>query len=735
MTRDRQPLPVYVRLALRDLKQNLLGSLVLTVILGITIALTLPGLIGSYQAPYSQRVHYQVHPDNKNVLPFSTSTQSADNTAVQAVVFEAQQPEKIKDSMKSVGLETQEVSHSEINIPEVPNPETQFLNATLGASEDQDSFRPQVSNADWSDSRLTSTITMVEGTFPRTAQEIALNVQTLVPFAATPEGQTMEDAQAVEAAKTFVSTAQTTLAVGNSVRVEMGDSSTTLKVVGWYSSEDFPSAIGATTSFDNSAVFTSHDLRGYGPALSDDQALSLARAFSNEQQFAWVDWGIRNLSNNPTLAERAAFSIPFNQFEREDNRYSSEPSLQTALVLGGVVALISIPLHWQNRRRRSEELTQLNRAGMSGRQQVATQFIPAIAIGLGAATIGLALGLILIDPISTFWAQDLMPLTSGNSLLIAVGIALGLGVIPTIFASTIPQVLSQIAVHAEGNDEELASTTRAARNGSYATTGSATAGKEQDASRFRRLALPIALLALGLLIACLTAKGNSFFAPGAYCVAAGLLLIGSHYWFSRLFDVLSTAAANKRVSLRIATRELSLQRVSSINAAIAITLISTLGVAIAMIFRQHAIEYGPAWGYNKVALLVASASAILLLAIMYFISLRGSHELRNLRSPLAQQGVDDSQLRRIDGHRTLILAVVGCATGYVLGTGIAAAVLIGRVNNSSSPGIEPLALLPNAASLIVVFVPIAAAFYIGQLAGQRNLALTQAGEQEFASAH
>lgn len=737
MTRDRQPLPVYIRLALRDLKQNIVGSFVLAIVLGLAIAMTLPGLIDVYQRPHAQRVHFQINDTSSHARLFSGSTVDGNGQALHALMLDAQQPEKINDSMTSVGLEPLEVIRAEVSFSDIPDPNTELSNAVLGTENFLYDFTLQVSNADWTDERPNTDITMIEGRLPRSAQEIAVNTQALAPYAATSEGKTMEDSALVDAAKTFISTAQTKFALGSTLQGEIGGTSSTLTVVGWYSSETFTSALGVSTLSEDDTALVHQDILGYGSALSDNQAIDLARDFSTEQQAEWSHWGIRNLTEDPAVAQRAAFAIPLNQSERESepSQYPSEPSVQTALILAGFISLISIPLHWQNRRRRSQELTQLSRAGMSGRQQVVTQLIPAIAVGLGAAIIGLALGLLFLDPIGRFWASDLMPLTAGRSLLLAVTAAVALGLIPTLIASIIPQIISRVAPNSELDDEESAMA-RKPIEASTVGTRSDTSG-ESAKSRIQDLMLPVMLMALGIIIACLTAAGESNIAPAAYCIATMMILVGTYYWFSRLFDLISSAVASKRVPLRLAARELCLQRVSSINAAVAIALVSMLGVTIATIFKQHAIEYGPDRHYTRDALIIASVLTVLLLAILYVVSLRGDTELRNLRTPLTQQGLHDEELRLIDGYRTLILAVLGCVTGYLLGTGVAAAALITRITNGPSLKLEPLTFVPSSATFVAVIVPILAAFYIGQLAGQRNISLTNANanEREYAGTH
>src|SRR5690606_20563709 len=101
-----------------------------------------------------------------------------------------------------------------------------------------------------------------------------------------------------------------------------------------------------------------------------------------------------------------------------------------------------------------------------------------VAIGLGATVIGFTLSVLFLEPLGKFWATDLMPLSAGNPLLLAVAAAVALGLISTVVASIIPQIISRVAPNSELDHEESAMTWKASEAGSAAGTGRSSGGKK-----------------------------------------------------------------------------------------------------------------------------------------------------------------------------------------------------------------------------------------------------------------
>jgi hypothetical protein len=540
-----------------------------------------------------------------------------------------------------------------------------------------------------------------------------------------------------------------TLAVGDTLTVGTdqftdSDQHGTYTVVGLY---DFPSSDDSQPTLVNyyrSSLLASETIVedallldryfAFGPPLSQADTQDLALAISNAPDALPdpVDWGIASLSDNKELRIQVASTIPLDsEFSGTSTPLGiNEFVVELLLVAAGVLALItviSVPLYWQNSRRRKLQFAQLERNGVGRYGRLASRLVPALVIGLSAGALGLAGAIWRYSRVEDYVVpgSELPMLVHATALTITASFILGL--FPPLVASFLAfaaerksgaSLLREVGESAEQNPVpnrqrlshgQVASI--AALVGLALIVPSALWGNGHVSIRNWSDVVPLA----GMLI------GFGAIVVAVYCAPAALL--------PRVFK----AGTRLPLAARVAGREITGKLGSSINAIVPVTAIVGIGSAASVIARQHYLE-GRGSVYESVHLQVAAYLLPVILLIVFFSLLQSPDELRQSKSALSHQGVLPSEVAVIDGYRAVILTAVATVLGYLVGTLAGVMVLIFRHVETQDMCCMPeadttfkiAALAPTLATLIIVVVPLLLAFPVGWIAGRRNARLVAA---------
>ncbi len=716
MNRITENLPTPIKLGLRDLNQNKLPTVVLILLIAAIIAAFLP------PAMHQQTMRW--HLRSAEIVTaqeyFAQSLEKENNPDLQAAwTFYAgsEAPDLSELNLQISQMTTGFISFPDFNAPEMEvNPEVVYATAATSA----------VMSADWSDPNLPAKPTFTQGRAPEANNEIALSHELLQHFPG-----------------------MDTLAVGDTLTVGTdqftdSDQHGTYTVVGLY---DFPSSDDSQptlVSYYRSSLLASETIVedallldryfAFGPPLSPADTQDLALAISNAPDALPdpVDWGIASLIDNKELRIQVASTIPLDsEFSGTSTPLGiNEFVVELLLVAAGVLALItviSVPLYWQNSRRRKLQFAQLERNGVGRYGRLASRLVPALVIGLSAGALGLAGAIWRYSRVEDYVVpgSELPMLVHATALTITASFILGL--FPPLVASFLAFAAERKSgaslLREVGESSELVHTPRGALQ--HPGPVAAIAG--------------IAGITL-ILVSALAGDGEvglDSWHTGAsvlgMIVGLCLIVVAIYFGLAALLPHLSSASSRWPLAARIAAREVAGRLGSSISTIIPVAAIAGLCGAMSVIGRQHYLESREPT-YASAPIEIAAYLLPVVLLVVFFSLLQSTEELRHSKSALSHQGVLAHEVAVIDGYRAVILTAVASPLGYLVGMFAGSMVLVYRQVETQDwccgPGADTTfkvaALAPTLGTLIIVVVPLLLAFPIGWVAGRRNARLVAA---------
>gem|GEM_PF-6365258 len=674
--------PVAIKLGLRDLGNNKIATGALIVILGLTIALTLPMLLSRHLEPWNSRLS---------------------SVTISGVTFHdggARTSHAAQLVINGIDLST---GGLDLFTPAGLRPLPGYLDwaGALDYSvpmelEDGtvEQYNPPATawTAAWTDEDYAAQIAGLDGRLPTAPSEIAIS----------------DDF----AEHVSLNTTVTQPSIGDVLNIELPQGPTALTVVGQYQAATLP-AQALLYSVDPQAMWSTPTgtpmptYIGLGPALSEPAAEQLITNISELfPHLIWQNWITRNQLESPQFHLNMASTTPFSPAE---GPYSPTDSMSFLLPgILGLITLLSIPLYWQNYRRRSKQLGQLARAGAPAGPLWQTQLVPGLVVGLSAATLGFVGGTILHHyTYGQAGNSPQMPISVGNTWLYGLLVSLAAGILPMLVASLLPRVMERLNMRTSRTSPKL-KTENEPRTAPQPVDGG--------------LSAPFLFLLAGIGVmsaSALVATADTVFAGLA--LGFTVMIIASYFLVFRIVPRLSAKFSGKELAPRLAARELNQNRAATVNAIMPIATLIGLGAAISVIGRQHQLEPdNDAAAYGNTALLVSLVILALAIFTVFFIALRSTEETRELTTGLELQGVSKEPLQAISGYRSLLITGVAATLGYVLGTAIGIILMVYRGNFESNTYFRPMAALPDVVVVICVVLPVVFSYLLGQLAHSIN---------------
>lgn len=680
MNHPTKNLPLALRLGLRDLASNKVATGVLIAIVALVIGVLAPALISARLSAYDARVWFMTD----QAATYEPDTNGAP-TAIQATTPGYVSFEQTQDMLAEVGLRALPQHLGLLTFPEFPDPFTvDLLAQNPDAAQDYPDGIPSAQverwDSQWTDQDLQKLVPLLDGRLPEAKNEIAVERAE----AAIDQPVLLPDLQ-----------------VGQTVKVGKDGKQSEATVVGTYAAAPYLPEVLSYSASPGAAEPASLTVAaiGVGTPFTDEQALNLAAQFSTTFNDYWGSWSVRNLSLSPELAHTAAAASPLNPFELSMN--SAQPLPIAFVGVLAFVSLLSVPLLWQNHRRREMQTEVLRRNGLSERSIWLTRLIPGLIVGLAAGALGLLISLAIIRLTGgNFGYSTAFGLGTNYAWAYLLALCLAAGVISMVVASVISQLVDLVAGKREPVSGDGAPVVPARRGFTF----------------------PFMLLLVGFgAMATIALRQSPPMADWAMALWFVPVIAGSYVLVGRMLPHVAGRFAEARLPLRLGAKELLIHRSASINAIIAVALLTGIGAAITVIERQHNIEnQDPSRGYLEPAIWIAAIIAVLVLMVLYYVTLRSPEELTRTRSGLLRQGVDEETLIAADSHKALLVAGVGGTVGYVLGTITGTLLMVYRDQGDDVYAFKPLAMLPDLTTLIAIVLPVALAYVAGRLAGGRN---------------
>lgn len=674
--------PVAIKLGLRDLGNNKVATGALIVILGLTIALTLPMLLSRHLEPWNSRLSAFVQ-TSVNFHEGGTGTPLHAQLVVNSLDTSTEDPAIIE----SAGLELLPAYLGWAGALDYVYP----IEVENGSVEQ---YYPPVTTwtAQWTAEEYAAQINGLKGSLPTAPDEVAVSHDF--------------------AERMSLDTPHPQPSIGDVVNLELPQGPTPLTVVGTFN-EATVQAEALVFSSDSQAMWSTPtgspipSYIGLGPELSEAAEEQLiSRISHNYPYMTWQNWITRNQQESPDFQRKIASTQPLSLYEKSYGYTDSMSFLLPGIL--GLITLLSIPLYWQNYRRRSQQLKQLARAGAPAGPLWLTQLVPGLVVGLGAAALGFVGGTVL--HYYTYGPGGLsrqLPISVGNTWLYGLIVSLAAGIAPMLVASLFPRVM-----------DWLSSRTRA------------TSPEHSEEGHLRSAPAPVKGGLSAPLLLILTGMGVmsvSAISASANTVYTGLgigfitLIAASYFLVFHVIPRLNSRLSNKELAPRLAARELNQNRAATVNAIMPIATLIGLGAAIGVIARQHQLEPdNDASTYTEPVLLISLVILALTSVTVFFIALRGSEETRELTTGLNLQGVTAQTLQSISGYRSLLITSIAAVLGYVLGTAVGIILMVYRGNFEINTYFRPMAALPDVSVVICVVLPVVFSYLLGQLAHTLN---------------
>ncbi|MFD2838969.1 hypothetical protein ACFSYH_00055 [Populibacterium corticicola] len=696
MNRITENLPTPIRLGLRDLNQNKFATLALILVLTGLISFFVPALLSDYVGGWRWNSDTIVRSHER----FSQSAEKEQHPDLQA----AWQADSIDPAIDGAayGLETVRVAADTLFFPDFQEPEYDEAEISLPV---------YVYATDWDSPRSIVPVTFTQGRAPRSGNEIALS--TSISFR-DPELEKLR--------------------VGDTVRVstqmEPDADSRTFNIVGLYEQQWGDISLFPVQRAD--AIVTPHNQLGH--ELSSDQFFAFGRPLSNVDasgllreisrlyavnELGNYDWAIANLVDSKDLRRQAVETFPVYSF------WGTNEAVYSLLMSFGAVSLVtvvSVPLYWQNARRRKLQFAQLERNGMTRNSRLLSRLTPALIVGVTAAALGFVGSVWRFSYMSSSeYVRSELPLLS-HGVTFSITFCLIFGLLPPLAASLLAYAAERGSAHSLLRD--------------VGESAEQTYVPARPFDRSRRVGIALWVLAIPLMwfSAHFGAEPSRLhnirdlvLLLGMLC-GFGLLVVGFYFVLAALLPAISVRGRRWPLAARIAARDVAGRLGSSINTIVPVTVLVGLGVVWSVISRQHYLEDFEET-YADTPFTVAAWLLPVVVLVLFFSLLLSSDELQRSRSALSHQGVLPVEVSMIDGFRAVILACVGVVFGFVLGTFVGAMLMVLRAEESFAgfdTTFRVASLMPTPATAFIVLVPLLLAFPVGWIAGRRNARLVTA---------
>lgn len=682
-------LPVAIRLALRDLKNNKLRALSFGLLIALTLGLLLPSLV----APQISMIDWGARNSMQQAPGFRAS--SMPERQLLAVFPGAGNTEE-----EFLELYPRASVFEELVL--VPQIDVVFNDGT-----DLTPWGIRVTSALYDQVPLAQTITVLEGRTPAKPGEVALDLEGLAGY---------PDVAAVFA----------DMSVGQTRTFDTNLGRTTLTLVGTFSpnlphlgSLMFPIVVAPGTF-----IMPSQDEEEYidwlggnfgmafGTAeLEMESATRIAESFVGSLepfQFSIASSSMENAQEFQFQMSRIAGGQPI------DSSAYAKITLLGVLVF---LAVIGVPMFTLSNQRRQEEMVQLRRSGASTLTLWGSLVTSAFLVAGGAAFLGLLGAFVMLRirfpllPLHIVYASENVAAVVIAAILGAFGTALVAASIPAFFTlQSTDQLSTAQPVAAEPIGPKRTST------------------PVQSKFVWLTLGIGTAVLLYGLFSA--AASNYQTTGLGTLILGAIILLVGVYLLVPILLNRLVSVTRAQSLPLRLAVRELATRPATTITAIVPVAFVSAFITIFGVISRQHYFEgvryYGqPDASYSMVfpILWVPIGAGILIVLLTLNATYLSLPQLQQDRTALQNMGQPSTQTSHTEGTRAALMAGLGVAVGTTVGVLLGLVILTFRYLTAGEQiPLHPGALWAWETYLLAVVLPVAAAYLGGRFMGARTKA-------------
>lgn len=680
-------LPVSIRLALRDLKNNKLRALSFGLLLTLALGILLPTLI----APH-----------------LDSLDGGATSSIQQAASFrESSTPErKLVAVFQGVGgpvqdfLEANPSTSAFEELVLVPEVEVAFTDPT---QQGDDATSMAVTLALLDQAPLNQTVTVLEGRTPNQSGEFVLDPEMLADneelsalFAGMQIGETRQfNTLNGPVPLTFVGTVRSHLPLSWSIATPM------------------VAAPGTFGSPDDYGEYPGWPTRHHGLAfgsteLEMDTAIQIAQSFVGSYEpfaFSVVSASMKSALEFEFQMSQVPAGLP--------NDTAGYPMV-TFLIVLLFLAVIGVPLFTLSNLRRQEELVQLRKTGASTTTLWGSLVTSAFLVAGCAAFFGFLCAVILLRLIFPFLPLHMVysPANIAAMVILAFLGAFGTALI----SASIP------AFFTLRNTNQL--------SGAQPGAGNALNPRPSTSPRTK-----LALLILGIGIAFLIfglVSASTGRHPTAgldkLVIGAIIILVGVYFLVPLLLTKLVVATQSRALPLRLAARELTTRPATTITAIVPVAFVSAFITIFGIIFRQHYLEDylelgqpDPTYAMIFPILWVPIAAGVVIVLLTLSATYLSLPQLQQDRAALHNMGQPSNLTGRTEGIRAGLMAGLGIIVGSLVGVVLGLVILLFRhFTDGHNIPLQPGAFWAWEIYLIAAIFPIALAYLGGRLMGERT---------------
>ena len=678
-------LPVALRLALRDLKNNWLRALSFGVLLALALSLLLPGLV----APRLNQIIGGATMTVEQAPAFrASSTPERKLVAVFQAVGGSEADFLANNPRVSVFEELVLVPQIAVTFGDPDEPE----GGQMGIP---------VTSALFDQAPLAQTVTVLAGRTPTRTGEFALDPETVTEF---PEVAALFAGMQLGQTRTFNTTnGPIDLTLVGSLRSNLP--------LSWSFASPLVVAPGTFGMPDEHGEFPDVPSGLFGLAFGTEE-LDMAAAIRLGESFAGsyepFGFSVATLS----MHNAQEFEFLMSKVPGQQSIGGPDYSMATLVLVLMFIAVIGVPMFTLSNLRRQEEMVALRKAGASSRTLWASLVTAAFLVAGGAVVVGILGAFIMLRlrfpflPLNIVYASEHIAAIVGVAIVGALSTALVAAAIPAAF------------------------TLRSSNRLSAAQPGSTNAGDPSAPSAPLQLKWVMAILGFGaayLIFGVVSAgpRVNPNAGLGSLVLGAIVILVGVYFLVPALLHKLVSATRSRSLPLRLAVRELATRQATTVTAIVPVAFVSAFITVVGIIMRQHYlegfVEFGTpnsayTWDFPLLWVPIAAAAVIVLLTLSatYF----SLPQLRQDRTALHNMGQPGSLTARTEGARAALIAGLGILIGSLVGTLIGVVILAFRwVIGDSTIAIQPGSLLIWEVFLIAAVLPIFAAYAGGRIMG------------------
>lgn len=680
-------LPVSIRLALRDLKNNKLRALSFGLLLALALGLLLPSLV----APRISMIDWSARDSMQHAAGFrASSTPERQLLAVFSAAGNTEEEFLDFYPRASVFEELVIVPQIDLNFNDSASPYPLDI---------------QVTSALFDQAPLAQTVTVLEGRTPAKPGEVALDLEGLADY---------PDVAAVFADMSIGQTRILDTNLGRTTVTLVGSFSPNLPHLGLLMSPVVVAPDTFTVPSQTEDEYGGSTGGSFGLAFGTAE-LGMEPAIRIAESFVGSLEPFRFSIASSTMANAQEFEFQMSRLTDGHPIDSPTYAMITLLMILMFLAVIGVPMFTLGNQRRQEEMVQLRRAGASTKTLWGSLVASAFLVAGGAIFFGLLGAVILLRlrlpflPLHMVYAPENLATMAIVATLGAFGTALVAASIPAFFT-----------LH---NTDQLS----IAQPGTSSSLGPG----RKPALIQPKLALLILGAGISVLVYGLISAATSNYRTtglGALIIGAIIILVGVYFLVPLLLTKLVVATQSRALPLRLAARELTTRPATTITAIVPVAFVSAFITIFGIIFRQHYLEDymelgrpDPTYAMIFPILWVPIAAGFVIVLLTLSATYLSLPQLQQDRTALHNLGQPSNLTGRTEGVRAGLMAGLGVIIGSLVGVVLGLVILLFRYFTDDQPfPLQPGAFWAWETYLIAAIFPVALAYLGGRLMGERT---------------